>query len=264
MVDSASPGPVAVADGCRVDSRPRTAARRARPAWARCCSLLAIAGEELDARMPVTHGYDSGDAPGRGPGLRRSRCCGREAVVGLSATALSATITLDPDMEIAPTSGRSTNPTGSNTPAAIGGRASCSRLPRRGSGHLAQRAAADRDGRRDVERVGAHQDDVGGLNRHVGAGADRNPDVRLRECGRVVDAVAHHGDLAALGLQLAATFAALSAGSTSAITSSMPTSRATRSASRGCHRTASRADAERPSVPRSPRRQSRAVRPRSR
>ncbi len=38
----------------------------------------------------------------------------------LSATALRATITLEPDIEIAPTSGRSTNPSGSKTPAAIG------------------------------------------------------------------------------------------------------------------------------------------------
>jgi hypothetical protein len=38
----------------------------------------------------------------------------------LSATALTATITLDPDMEIAPTSGRSTKPTGSKMPAAMG------------------------------------------------------------------------------------------------------------------------------------------------
>jgi hypothetical protein len=38
----------------------------------------------------------------------------------LSATALSATITLEPAIEMAPTSGRSTNPSGSKTPAAIG------------------------------------------------------------------------------------------------------------------------------------------------
>jgi hypothetical protein len=68
--------------------------------------------------------------------------------------------------------------------------------------HLAQRAAADRDGGRDVERVGAHQDDVGGLDGHVGAGADRDADVSLGECGRVVDAVADHGDGAAGGMEL--------------------------------------------------------------
>ena len=54
----------------------------------------------------------------------------------------------------------------------------------------------------DVERVGAHEDDVGGLHRHVRAGADRDADVGLRERGRVVDAVAHHRDAPALRLQL--------------------------------------------------------------
>jgi ABC-type uncharacterized transport system ATPase subunit len=37
-----------------------------------------------------------------------------------SATALSATMTLEPLIEMAPTSGRSTNPSGSKTPAAMG------------------------------------------------------------------------------------------------------------------------------------------------
>ena len=40
-----------------------------------------------------------------------------------------------------------------------------------------------------------------GLDRHVGAGADREPEVGLGERGRVVHAVAHHGDDPALGLQ---------------------------------------------------------------
>ena len=39
---------------------------------------------------------------------------------------------------------------------------------------------------------------VGGLDRDVGAGADREPEVGLRERGRVVDAVADHRDDAAL------------------------------------------------------------------
>jgi hypothetical protein len=38
----------------------------------------------------------------------------------LRATALSATMTLDPDIEMAPISGRSTNPSGSKTPPAMG------------------------------------------------------------------------------------------------------------------------------------------------
>jgi len=61
-------------------------------------------------------------------------------------------------------------------------------------------AAADRDGGGDVERVGSHQQNVGGLDRHVSAGADRDADVGLGERGRVVDAVSHHRDLAALPL----------------------------------------------------------------
>ena len=40
-----------------------------------------------------------------------------------------------------------------------------------------------------------------GLDRHVGAGAHRQPEVGLRERGGVVDAVADHRDHAALGLQ---------------------------------------------------------------
>jgi hypothetical protein len=66
--------------------------------------------------------------------------------------------------------------------------------------HLAQGAAADRDRGRDVERIGAHQDDVGGLDRNVGAGADGDPDVSFGERRGVVDAVADHGHLAAVGL----------------------------------------------------------------
>jgi hypothetical protein len=66
--------------------------------------------------------------------------------------------------------------------------------------HLAQRAAADRDRSGDVERVGAHQDDVRGLDRDVGARANGDPDVGLGERWRVVDAVADHRDLASVGL----------------------------------------------------------------
>jgi hypothetical protein len=41
--------------------------------------------------------------------------------------------------------------------------------------------------------VGAHQHRVGRLDRDIGAGADRDTDVRLSERGRVVDAVPDHG-----------------------------------------------------------------------
>ena len=42
---------------------------------------------------------------------------------------------------------------------------------------------------------------AGALHRHVGAGAHRDADLRLRQRRRVVDAVARHGDDAALGLE---------------------------------------------------------------
>ena len=47
------------------------------------------------------------------------------------------------------------------------------------------------------------QGDVGGLDGHVGAGADRQADVGLGKGGGVVDAVADHADPAALRLQAA-------------------------------------------------------------
>ena len=50
-------------------------------------------------------------------------------------------------------------------------------------------------------QVALHQRDAGALHRHVGAGAHRDADVGLRQRRRVVDAVAGHGDHAALGLQ---------------------------------------------------------------
>src|SRR2546426_628186 len=68
--------------------------------------------------------------------------------------------------------------------------------------HLAEGGAADLDRRCDVERVRPHQDDVGGLDRDVGAGADREADIGLCERRRVVDAVADHCDTAPLLLKL--------------------------------------------------------------
>ena len=50
--------------------------------------------------------------------------------------------------------------------------------------------------------VVAGQDDAGGCDGDVGAGADGDADVGLGQGGGVVDAVADHGDLSALGLQL--------------------------------------------------------------
>ena len=117
--------------------------------------------------------------------------------------ALTATMMLDPDMLSAAIAGLRVKPAGSRTPAAIG---IASGVVADGPGevlvHLAHGAAADLDGGGDVLRVGAHEHDVGGLDRDVGAGADRDPDVGLGERGGVVDAVADHRHLAALVLEL--------------------------------------------------------------
>jgi hypothetical protein len=67
--------------------------------------------------------------------------------------------------------------------------------------HLAQRGPADPQRERDVERVGAHQHDVGGLDRHVGAGPDRDPDIGGGQRRRVVDPVADHRHAGTLRLQ---------------------------------------------------------------
>ncbi len=60
--------------------------------------------------------------------------------------------------------------------------------------HLAVGGAGHPHDHRDVARIGADQDDVGRLDRHVGARADGDAHVRLRQRGRVVDPVARHGD----------------------------------------------------------------------
>ena len=49
--------------------------------------------------------------------------------------------------------------------------------------------------------VAGDERQVGGLDRDVGAGADREPEVGLGEGGCVVDAVTDHRDDLALGLQ---------------------------------------------------------------
>ena len=45
---------------------------------------------------------------------------------------------------------------------------------------------------RHAAQVAAHQRDVGGLHRHIGARADRDAHIGLRQRRRVVDAVADH------------------------------------------------------------------------
>ena len=52
-----------------------------------------------------------------------------------------------------------------------------------------------------AREIAAHQREVAGLDRNVGAGAHGDAEVGLGERGRVVDAVADHGDDATLRLQ---------------------------------------------------------------
>ena len=66
--------------------------------------------------------------------------------------------------------------------------------------HLAQRGMGQLDGADHVVGIALHQNHVGALDSDVGAGADGEADIRLRERRRVVDAVANHADLLALHL----------------------------------------------------------------
>ena len=68
---------------------------------------------------------------------------------------------------------------------------------------VADRGARQLDGAGDVHEVAAHEYHVGSLLGDVGAGADSKAHVGARQGGGVVDAVAHHGDLAARILQFA-------------------------------------------------------------
>ena len=77
-------------------------------------------------------------------------------------------------------------------------------------------------------QVALQQRDAGALDGDVGAGAHGDADIGRGQRRRVVDAVAGHGDHAALAPAAAATTAALSSGSTSASTSSMPSCRGDR------------------------------------
>ena len=67
--------------------------------------------------------------------------------------------------------------------------------------HLAQRRARQLDRTDHVVGVALHQHDLGAFHGHVGAGADREADIGLRQGRRIVDAVADHGDLVTLVLQ---------------------------------------------------------------
>ena len=67
---------------------------------------------------------------------------------------------------------------------------------------LASVASASRARAHDAVQIALEQRDAGALDRDVGARAHGDADVGGGERRRVVDAVAGHGDLAALRLQL--------------------------------------------------------------
>ena len=66
---------------------------------------------------------------------------------------------------------------------------------------VADDRAAQLHGGRDVEKIAAHQHDIRRLDSDVRARTDGNADVCARKGGRVVDAVADHGNLLAALLQ---------------------------------------------------------------
>ena len=73
-----------------------------------------------------------------------------------------------------------------------------------------------------AREVAAHEREVGGLDGDVGAGADREAEVGLRERGRVVHAVADHGDDVAVVLEAGRSRRLLRRAGHSAMTWSMP------------------------------------------
>ena len=96
--------------------------------------------------------------------------------------------------------------------------------------HRPHRAARQRDRVRDRAQVAAHERHVRRLDGDVGARADRDADVGLRERRRVVDAVARPSRPPSPRAWSRSISATLPSGSTPATTRSMPASRATASA----------------------------------
>ena len=137
---------------------------------------------------------------------------------------------LEPAIVIAAISGRSVSPTARNPRGDREGERVVADRPAEVLAHLPHRATADLNRRRDVEGIRAHQDDVGRLDRHVGARADR--DARRRPCASAGASLTPSPTIATRRpwAWSWATRSAFSPGSTSASTSSMPTSAATRSA----------------------------------
>jgi CO/xanthine dehydrogenase Mo-binding subunit len=58
--------------------------------------------------------------------------------------------------------------------------------------HLPERRRADLQGGRHIQGVRAHEHHVGGLDGHVGASRDRDPEIGLSQGRRVVHAVPDH------------------------------------------------------------------------
>jgi hypothetical protein len=54
----------------------------------------------------------------------------------------------------------------------------------------------------DIMELGSHEDNVRGFHRHFRTGPDRDPNIALCQCYRVVYPIAHHGD-AIVGLLIA-------------------------------------------------------------
>ncbi|MNY33783.1 hypothetical protein D3C86_1680780 [compost metagenome] len=67
--------------------------------------------------------------------------------------------------------------------------------------HIAQRGFGDRQRIGNAHQTVAHQGNRRCLNRDIAPAAHRNPDIRLRQRGCVVDAITDHRHLSTLALQ---------------------------------------------------------------
>jgi hypothetical protein len=93
----------------------------------------------------------------------------RRELQSLSMSAFTATRKLDPDIDSAAISGRSTSPkAGSKTPAAIESASALCPTAHPRSWHIFLICAPDGKGDRDFERIRPHQDDVAFLYGDVG------------------------------------------------------------------------------------------------
>ena len=120
-----------------------------------------------------------------------------------SSCALIATITVLADISTAPDRRRQQNaPRRQHAGGERNRDDVVARRPPEVLHHLPIARADQRDDPRHVARIAAHEDDVACLDGHVGAGADRDADIRGHERRRVVHAVADHRDALARALEL--------------------------------------------------------------